>query len=120
MRAARARCGKDAACAVAAASASMQSPRRVRPVWGLRHIRSPFALVRSGEALSRGGLATVIGTLLIIWLGVGLLVWLLWAVSRVPTLLLGLTARIRRRWHVTLSPKSSAPELVHTQSSWLR
>jgi len=39
----------------------------------------------------------MIGTLLILWLGVGLSVWLLWAVSRVPMLLIGLTARIRRR-----------------------
>jgi hypothetical protein len=51
----------------------------------------------------------VIGTLLIIWLGVGLAVWLFWAVSRVPKLLIGLTARIRRRWQVTLGPKSSIP-----------
>jgi hypothetical protein len=67
-----------------------------------------------------GGLATVIGTLLILWLGVGLAVWLLWAVSRLPTLLIGLTARIRRRWHVTLGHKFSAQELVHKESSWQR
>ena len=46
---------------------------------------------------SRGGLATVIGTLLILWLGIGLAVWLLWAVSRVPTLLIGLAARFSHR-----------------------
>ena len=91
-----------------------------RPVCALRHTRLPFALVRSGEALSRGGLDIVIGTLLIIWLGVGLMVWVLWVVSRVPTLLIGLTARIRRGRHVTLGPNSSAPELVHTESSWPR
>jgi len=62
----------------------------------------------------------VIGTLLILWLGVGLAVWLLWAVSRVPTLLIGLTARFRRRWHVMLGRRFSAQELVHTESSWLR
>jgi hypothetical protein len=54
-----------------------------------------WALVRSDES-SRSEESAVIGTLLIIWLGLVPAIWLVWVVSRVPALLVGLGARIRR------------------------
>jgi hypothetical protein len=61
----------------------------------LLHIRMSAALVRSGES-SHSEESGVIGTLLILWLGLVPAIWLVWALSRVPALLLSLTARVRK------------------------
>jgi hypothetical protein len=53
------------------------------------------ALVRLAE-LPRFEAYAVIGTLLIVWLCVVPAIWLAWGVSRVPALLISLTARVRK------------------------
>ena len=52
-----------------------------------------FALVRSGDDLA--GASVVIGTFLILWLGMAPAIWLVWAASFVARLFAGLAARIR-------------------------
>lgn len=61
----------------------------------LLHIRMSAALVRSGES-SHSEQSGVIGTLLILWLGLVPTIWLVWALSRLPALLVSLTARVRK------------------------
>ena len=54
---------------------------------------SRLALVRFHEGLA--GACVVIGTFLIIWLGVAAAIWLAWAASLVARLFVGLASRMR-------------------------